>query len=128
MNKKAKWSKRKAVRYLIGLGLSSLISILFQRNYVFTTNSDFLISISLQPNVVYTFNILNYEIGRKELSLWHKLNFSNPYICGTWCCRLLIFQTKIIWCNKIHSMKYLRSTSLGCKDIGIKILQFVAKT
>ena len=53
----------------------------------------------------------------KELSLCHKLKFSNPYIYGTWCCRLLIFQTKIIWCNRIHSLKFLRSTTLGCKDI-----------
>ena len=25
-----------------------------------------------------------------------------------------------IWSNRIHSLKYLRSTTLGCKDIGIR--------
>ena len=40
----------------------------------------------------------------------------------------LIFQTKIIWSNIIQSLKYLRPTTPGCKDIGIKRLAFVAKT
>ena len=64
----------------------------------------------------------------KELSLCHKLKYSNPYIYWTWCCRLLIFQTKIIWCNKVHILKYLRSTTMGCRDIGIIKLEFVSKT
>ena len=64
----------------------------------------------------------------KELSFCHKLKFSNPYIYGTWCCRLLIFQTKIIWCNKIRSLKYLRSTTLGCRHIEIRKSEFVTKT
>ena len=64
----------------------------------------------------------------KELSLCHKLKFSNPYIYGTWCCRLLILQTKIIWSNRIHSLKYLWSTTLESKDIGFRKADFVAKT
>ena len=64
----------------------------------------------------------------KELSLCHKLKFSNPYIYWTWCCRLLIFQTKIIWGNRIHSFKYLRSTTLCCREIGIRKSEFVSKT
>ena len=64
----------------------------------------------------------------KELSLCHKIQFSNPYIYGTWWCKLLIFQTKIVWCNKTHSLKYLRSTVLGCRDIGIRKSEFVSKT
>jgi len=66
----------------------------------------------------------------KELNLCLKLKFSNPYIYiyGTWCCRLLIFLTKIIWCNRIHSLKYLRSTTMGCKDRGIWKSEFVSKT
>jgi len=62
------------------------------------------------------------------LSLCHKLKFSNPYVYGTWWCRLLIFQTKIIWCNIIQSLKYLRSSTLGCRDIGIRKSEFVLKT
>jgi len=73
---------------------------------------------------LYLFN----TILIKELSLCHKLKFSNPYIYGTWCCRLLIFQTKIILCNRIHSLKYLRSTTLGCRDIRIRKSEFVSKT
>jgi len=64
----------------------------------------------------------------KELNLCHKLKFSNPYIYWTWCCRLLIFQTKIIWCNRTHSLKYLTSTTMGCRDIGIRKSEFVSKT
>ena len=30
--------------------------------------------------------------------------------------------------NRIHSFKYLKSSSLGCKDIRIKKSEFVAKT
>ena len=55
--------------------------------------------------------IINSECIAKELSLCHKLKFSNPYIFGTWCCRLLIFQTKMIWCIRIHSLKFLRCTN-----------------
>ena len=53
----------------------------------------------------------------KELSLCHKLKFSNPYIFAILKCISLIFQTQIISSNIIHSLKYLRSVSLGCKDI-----------
>ena len=63
------------------------------------------------------------------IEFYHKLKFPSPYIYGTWCCRLLIFQTKIIWCKRIHSLKYLRSTTLGCRDIGIyRKSEFVTKT
>ena len=30
--------------------------------------------------------------------------------------------------NRIHSLKYQMSTTLGCKDIGIKNLEFVSYT
>ena len=30
--------------------------------------------------------------------------------------------------NRIHSLKYKRSTTLGCRDIGIREAEFVAKT
>ena len=52
---------------------------------------------------------ISYPISRTlPLNLWHsKLRF---------------------WCNRIHRLKYLRSTTLGCKDIGIWTPEFVAKT
>ena len=40
----------------------------------------------------------------------------------------MIFQTQIIWSNRIHSLKYLRSTTFGSKDIVIRKSEFVAKT
>ena len=41
---------------------------------------------------------------------------------------LLNFKLKTIRSNRIHSLKYLRFTTLGCKDIGIRKSEFVAKT
>jgi len=49
-------------------------------------------------------------------------------IFGTRCCKPLIFQTQIIWSNRIHSLKYLRSTTFGSKDIINRKSEFVAKT
>ena len=60
----------------------------------------------------------------KELSLCHKLKVSNPYILGTWLCKLFISQTLTIWSNRNHSLKYLRSTAL----VLIRKSEFVAKT
>ena len=51
------------------------------------------------------------------MSLSHELKFSHPYILATRWCKPLIFQTL-----------YLRSTVLGCKDIGIGKSEFAAKT
>ena len=62
------------------------------------------------------------------MSLCHKLKLSNPYIFATRWCKPLIFQIMIIGSNKIHSLKYLRFTTLRCKDIGIRKSEFVAKT
>ena len=51
---------------------------------------------------IYTFTRLNTKpynlrrITRKELSLYHKLWFSNTYIFATWWCKPLIFQIQII--------------------------------
>ena len=51
------------------------------------------------------------------MSLCHKLW---NYIFGAQCRKSLIFQTYIIWSNRIHSLKYLRSTTLKSKDIGLE--------
>jgi len=45
----------------------------------------------------------------------------NPYIFSTWWGKSLIFQTYNIWSNWIHSLKYLSSTALTCKDRDLKI-------
>ena len=48
----------------------------------------------------------------------NKLTYT--YIFSTWWCKPLIFQTWIFSSNRIHSLKYLRSTALGYKDIEIR--------
>ena len=40
----------------------------------------------------------------------------------------MIFQTDIILFNRIHSLKYQTYRTLGSKDIGIRKLEYVAKT
>jgi len=40
--------------------------------------------------------------------------------------RISNFQT--IWSNKIHSLKYKKSTTSGCKDIVMRHSEFVATT
>ena len=71
---------------------------------------------------------VGYFNSVKELSLCHKLRTSTTYIFAIRLCKPLIFQTMIIWSNTIHSLKYQRFTTLGCKDKGIRISEFVAKT
>ena len=63
-----------------------------------------------------------------ELSFWHKLKSLDPNIFATWWCKPLIFQTLISWSIRIHSLKYLRSTTLCYKDIKIRKSEFVVKT
>ena len=74
------------------------------------------------------FSIVNRGNPIKELSFCHKLEFSNLYIFATGWRKPLIFQTYMIWSNRNHSLKYVRSMSLGCKDIGIRKSKVVAKT
>ena len=65
--------------------------------------------------------------GLKELSLFHKIKYSNANIFATWWCKPLIFQIKIIWSNRITSLKYLRSTTLDCSNIRIRKPEILAK-
>ena len=62
------------------------------------------------------------------MSLWNKIKYLNLNIFRTRFCKPLIFQTQIIWSNRIHSLKYVRSATFGSKDIVIKKSEFVAKT
>jgi len=62
------------------------------------------------------------------LSLRNKIKYLNLEIFRTRSCKPLIFQTQIIWSNRIHSLKYLRSATFGSKDIVIRKSEFVAKT
>ena len=68
-----------------------------------------------------TINTFKVKIW-KELSLNHKLKFSNPYIVVAWWTKPLIFQT---WFDLI---KFIFIFTLGCKEICIIKSVFVAKT
>jgi len=63
--------------------------------------------------VTYYFYYHLMFISRKELSLCNKSQFSNTYISTTKLCKPLIFQTLIVWYNRSHSLKYLRSYNIG---------------
>ena len=39
----------------------------------------------------------------------------------------MIFQTLIVWSNRIYSLKYVKFMTLGFKDIEIRQSEFVAK-
>ena len=68
------------------------------------------------------------KIQGKELSFGHKLWFSYPYIFSFQCRRPKIFQTMNYFRSNNDSLKYLRLTPPGCKDIAIWKSEFVAKT
>ena len=100
-------------------------------NYLFSWN--FLINTRIfKLCMYYTVQTMVCTRSRKglakELSFSHKFWFSNWYTFATWWCWPLIFQTIIIWSKIVHSLKYLRSPTLKCKDIGIRKSEFVTKT
>ena len=64
----------------------------------------------------------------KELSLCHKLWFSNSYIFAVQCYRHFTFQTMTSVRSNNISLKYQRFTTLGSKDMGIRKTEFVART
>ena len=72
--------------------------------------------------------VKNIFLKRKELSICRKLKFCNKYIFAILWCKSLIFQTWIIFPNGIYSLKYLRSTTMDCKDIANIKSEFVTKT
>ena len=74
---------------------------------------------NISVSIMWTGNIsVSININRKgiELISLPNLKFSNPYILSTWWCKPMLFPFKIIWSNRIHSLKYLR---LSCKNVGI---------
>ena len=54
----------------------------------------------------FRFPSVNSNRNNKVMSLCHKFSFCKTYIFATLWCKLLIFQTYIIWSNSIHSSKY----------------------
>ena len=74
------------------------------------------------------YNSITSKLQWKELSYCQNLKFSIPYIFATQCCWPLIFQPmNSVRLNNL-SLKYQRVTLSGCKYIGIRTFEFVAKT
>ena len=59
--------------------------------------------------ILFTQTFCNYN---PKIFLIFRTNKPNPYFLETWWCKP----------NRIHSLKYQKSTTLGCRDIGIIIL------
>ena len=98
--------------------------ILFLHNHLY---SIFLLSFKLCNGDIVL--LLKYNLCNvKEVIFCHKLKLSNPYIFAICWRKPLIFQTLAILSIIIYSLKYQRSTTLGCKDIGILKIDFVTET
>ena len=86
---------------------------------------------STAPLIATLYRLLIFllkNVLTKELSLWNKIKYLNLNTFRTRCCNPLIFQNQIISSKIIHSLKYLRSPTLNCKDIGKRKSEFVTKT
>ena len=80
--------------------------------------SNHLNNLTLKVIQIWICKLITFHFFKiKKLSLCHKLKFSNSYFFANWWRKPLIFQAYIIWSNRIHSFKYLRFTTLSCKDI-----------
>ena len=77
---------------MVLLSLKKNLCFFKRKNWVFATNSNFLIPI-----------------------------FSQPVCVNLWYIKFRIFDSK-----EMHSLKYLRSATLVCKDIGLRKSEFVA--
>ncbi len=64
----------------------------------------------------------------KERSLCRKHKLYHPYMFPICWEKPLKFQTWIMSYTRIYIMKYLWTTTLGCKDLGNRKSEFVAKT
>ena len=72
----------------------------------------------------YSITAFSSKSPKEIESLPHK----SLHSFATWWFKPLIFKTYIIWSNRIHNMKYLRSTTWDFKNKRIKTSEFVAKT
>ena len=83
----------------------------------------------MTPEIVYGCSELQkYEFSLKELSFWNKLRFSNTYIFATQCRRPQIFKTMNNVRSNSLSLKYKGFPPSDSQDLGIRKLEFVAKT
>ena len=62
------------------------------------------------------------------MSLCHILESSNPKSLKPDGVNLYYFKLRVMWSARIQSLKIQRSMTFGCKDIGVRKSEFVAKT
>ena len=114
-------SKKKSFRFIFSWGCSGEGRV--REIYFFKTSTVTSAKITLSYSIKVKSKYL-----KKELSLCHKLWFSNFNIVATQWRRPLIFQTiNAVRLNNV-SLKYQRFTSLRCRNIRITKVKFVAKT
>ena len=75
-------------------------------------------------HILYAYSSQSKNIS-SPVSTWsHKLWFLNPNIFAIWWWIPLIFHVKNIKSNRVHGLKYVRSKTLDCKDIGVDSIPF----
>ena len=72
------------------------------------------------------YNCPNRSI-KKDQRQFPDLKFSNFYIFATWWCKPFYISSLVYLIQQIYSLKYLRSTALCCKVIGIRKFEFAGK-
>jgi len=101
--------------------LNNIKSFKLSRSFILETVDN-----DIYPNIFYIkFTIERVKFKKRNWALATNSNFQ-IYIYATWWCKPLIFQTYIIWSNRIDILKYLRF--LGYKDISLRKSDFVATT
>ena len=88
-----------------------------------TFKKNYILNLSCLQHIHY---LLGFQL--KGTEFWPQILILKSYIFAIWWCKPLIFQTIIIWSKMIDSLKYLRSPTLKCKDIGKRKSEFVTKT
>ena len=81
--------------------------------------------------IFLTFFLKNFLKNFPITSTYKLKNFgekNSTNISATWYWKPLIFQTYTIWSYRIYTLKDLNSKTCGCKDIGMRKSEFVAKT
>jgi len=72
--------------------------------------------------------IMNFEsVNKRNRVFDEKSRFLIPFLHHLMM-KTLYFKLKLLDQNRIQSLKYPRSPKLGCKHIGIRKSEFVAKT
>ena len=75
-------------------------------------------------HILYAYSSQSKNISSPVSTNTHKLWFLNPNIFTMWWWIPLIFHVKNTKSNRIHGLKYVRSKTFDCKDIGVDSIPF----